>query len=213
MAAMKVAPAVPAVWPAPLRDALPFFHTQSQPRRAVSRAFTLIELLVVVVIIAALAALSTVAWQRTQRTSRAAMCMNNLRQLGAAVVRHVGEHDGTFPTLVLAREKKTDPVDALDTVLKPYLTDMRVFNCPADEKKLWETSGTSYLWNWKLNGQKLAALKVAFVGKGVIDEAAHIMVMGDKEGFHPHLDNKVNVLYADGHASNELTFLDATPPE
>lgn len=176
------------------------------------RAFTLIELLVVIVIIAVLASLSIVAWQRIRRTSHAATCTNNLRQLGSALVRHVGEHDGTFPTLVLARKKKTDPFDAIDTELKPYVTDMRVFNCPADHQKLWETSGTSYLWNHKLNGQKLGAMKVAFIGKGIIDEASLIMVMGDKEGFHPHLDNKVNVLYADGHASNEFTFIDETPP-
>ena len=178
---------------------------------AMRRAFTLIELLVVIAIIAVLASLSMVAWQRTRRTSQAAMCMGNLRQLGSALVRYVGEHDGTFPTLVLARQNKTDPFDAIDTVLKPYLTDMRVFNCPADERKLWETSGTSYLWNWKLSGQKLAALRVSFVAKGIIDEASRIMVMGDKEGFHPHLTNNVNVLYADGHTSNELTFLDDTP--
>jgi prepilin-type processing-associated H-X9-DG protein len=98
-------------------------------------------------------------------------------------------------------------------VMKPYVTDMGVFRCPADDRNLWESSGTSYLWNWKLNGQKLAAARVAFVSKGIIDEPSRIMVMGDKEGFHPHLDNKVNVLYADGHASNELTFLDETPTE
>ena len=178
---------------------------------AMNRAFTLIELLVVVAVIAVLAALSSVVWQRSQRSSKAATCMNNLRQLGSALVRYVGDNDGTFPTLALAREKKSDPEPVLDTVLKPYVTDMRVFNCPADERKLWESSGTSYLWNWKLNGQKLANARVAFVNKGIIDEASRIMVMGDKEGFHPHLTNNVNVLYADGHASNELTFLDDTP--
>ncbi len=180
---------------------------------AMRRGFSLIELLVVIVIIAVLAALSTAAWRRTQRTSRAVVCMSNLRQLGASLVQYMGEHDGAFPTLALAREKKTDPLETIDTALKPYIKDVSIFRCPADEKGLWETSGTSYLWNWKLNGQKLAAVRVAFVGRGSIDEVSRIMVMGDKEGFHPHLDNKVNVLYADGHASNELTFLDDTPPQ
>jgi prepilin-type N-terminal cleavage/methylation domain-containing protein/prepilin-type processing-associated H-X9-DG protein len=175
--------------------------------------FTLIELLVVIAIIAVLSALSTVAWQRTRRTSQAAKCMNNLRQLGGALVKYVGENDGTFPTLMLAREKVTDPVDTIDSVLKPFVGSAEFFRCPADERKLWETSGTSYLWNWKLNGQKLASLRVAFVAKGVIDEPSRIMVMGDKEGFHPHLDSKVNVLYADGRLSTELTFIDETPPE
>ena len=183
----------------------------SQLRRKCDGGFTLLELLVVMAIIAILATLSSLVWQRTQRTSKAAACMSNLRQLGTALVRYVGDNDGTFPTMALAREKKTDPEPALDTVLAPYLTDTRVFACPADDRKLWETSGTSYLWNWKLSGQKLAALRVSFVAKGIIDEASRIMVMGDKEGFHPHLTNNVNVLYADGHTSNELTFLDDTP--
>jgi prepilin-type processing-associated H-X9-DG protein len=34
------------------------------------------------------------------------------------------------------------------------------------------------------------------------------MVMGDKEGWHPSLKNKLNVLYADGHASQEVLFVE-----
>jgi len=32
-------------------------------------------------------------------------------------------------------------------------------------------------------------------------------VILDKEGFHPFAANKVNVLYADGHASQDLKFM------
>lgn len=176
-----------------------------------SRAFTLLELLVVMSIIAVLAALSTVVWQRTQRTSKASACMSNLRQLGTALTRYVGENDGTFPTLAAMREKKTDPQPSIDVALKPYLTDMRVFNCPGDDQRIWETSGTSYFWNWKLNGQKLGNLSVAFFGSDAIQDSSRIMVMFDKQGFHPHLNDKLNVLYADGHASQELTFVDESP--
>ena len=174
-------------------------------------AFTLIELLVVIAIIALLATLGTAAWQRSQRYSRAAACMQNLRSIGAGLARYVGEHDGVFPELAMARVSKSDNVPVIDTELLTYVTDARVFACPDDSKHLSQTSGTSYLWNNRLNGQRLATLSVSFLAMDAIDEPSRIMVMGDKEGFHPNIENKLNVLYADGHASQQLTFVDDTP--
>ena len=177
-------------------------------RRIASRyGFTLIELLVVIAIIALLATLGTAGWQRSQRYSRAAACMQNLRQIGVGLARYVAEHDGVFPELAMARASKSDAVPVLDTELRGYVSDARVFACPDDSKHLAEKSGTSYLWNNKLNGQRLATLSVSFLAMNPIEEPSRIMVMGDKEGFHPNLDNKLNVLYADGHASQELTFV------
>jgi prepilin-type processing-associated H-X9-DG protein len=170
-----------------------------------------VELLVVLTIIIVLSAFGTSMWQRIQRNSRAAACMQNLRQIGAGLSRYVGENDGVFPSLEMARSGKDQDVPVLDTVLRPYVPDARVFACPDDRKHLAELTGTSYLWNHRLNGQRLGNLSVSFVKMDPIDDPSHIMVMGDKEGFHPNLDNKVNVLYADGHASQELTFVDEAP--
>ena len=175
--------------------------------------FTLIELLVVIAIIALLAALGAGAWQRSQRYSRAVACMQNLRSIGAGLARYVGEHDGIFPELAMARTSKTDAVPTIDTELRAYVPDARVFACADDSKHLAEKSGTSYLWNNRLNGQRLATLSVSFLAMSTIDDPSRIMVMGDKEGFHPNIVNKLNVLYADGHASQELTFVDDTPPK
>jgi len=61
--------------------------------------------------------------------------------------------------------------------------------------------------------QRLATLSVSFLAMNPIDDPSRIMVMGDKEGFHPNIENKLNVLYADGHASQQLTFVDDTPPK
>jgi prepilin-type N-terminal cleavage/methylation domain-containing protein/prepilin-type processing-associated H-X9-DG protein len=183
------------------------------PPAVKTRAFTLIELLVVIAIIALLAALVTAGWQRSVRYSRAAACMQNLRSIGAGLARHVAEHDGVFPELAMARSSKSENVPVLDTELRPYVTDARVFACPDDSKRLAEKSGTSYLWNHKLNGQRLASLSVSFLAMSPIEDPSHIMVMGDKEGFHPNIENKLNVLYADGHASQELTFVSDTPPK
>ena len=174
-------------------------------------AFTLIELLVVIAIIAIISALAAAGWQRSQRYARAATCMQNLRQIGAALARNVAENDGVFPTMAMARANTAQNVPVIDTVLRTYLQDARVFACPDDPKHLAQTTGTSYLWNTKLNGQRLATLSVSFLAMEPIDDPSRIMVMGDKEGFHPNLQNKMNVLYADGHASQELTFVSDTP--
>jgi prepilin-type processing-associated H-X9-DG protein len=171
------------------------------------------ELIVVVAIISILAAVAIPMWMRAQRSARAVECMGNLRQIGNGLTRYLGEHEQTFPTLVMARESKKEDFPVMDTVLLPYVTDPKIFHCPEDEKHLYETTGTSYLWNHKLNGQKLSSLNVSFVKDDVIDQQSRIMVMGDKEGWHPSLKNKLNVLYADGHASQEVLFVDDEIPE
>ena len=177
------------------------------------RGFTLVELLVVIAIVALLATLGGGAWQRSQRDARSVACTQNLRSIGAAMARYVGEHEGIYPELVMSRAKRSDDVPVIDTVLASYLGEQRVFACPADRKHIAEVSGTSYLWNTKLNGQRLASLSVSFVAMSPIDEPGRTMMMGDKEGFHEHLENKLNVLYADGHVSQELTFMADPPPK
>ena len=180
--------------------------------RAPRSAFTLIELLVVMSLIAVLAVLGNAAWGRSQRLAKAAACMQNLRQIGSGLAQYLGEHDGTFPTLVLARDSREEKQPTLDTELANYVKDASVFTCPDDQKNLGQTTGTSYLWNPKLNGQRLAALTVQFVPGSPLEDPSRVMVIGDKEGWHPFLKNKLNVLYADCHVSQELTFVDDSAP-
>lgn len=189
-----------------IRSAIEVFPARLR-RKGRARGFTLMELLVVIAIIAVLAGLTMTVYQRGLRNSRAVDCMSNLRQIGAALARYVAENDGAFPTLVMARLSTADPSPALDTELAAYISDARVFACAEDYKKIAAATGTSYLWNTKLNGQRLGSLSVSFAALPPLEDPSRIMVMGDKEGFHPYLDNKVNVLYADGHASKELTFV------
>ena len=44
---------------------------------------------------------------------------------------------------------------------------------------------------------------------GLVDQHSRIPILGDKEGFHPYLQNKVNILYADGHATKDVKFFTA----
>ena len=172
------------------------------------RAFTLIELLVVIAVIAIIAALAFPAYQRVVESGRATACTSNLRQLGAALAAYLGDNNNTMPVLKTARAALTDDVPVIDNTLDKYLSAKGVFACPADKSGFAAKTGTSYLWNNTLNGQALAALNFL----GLVADLSHIPIMSDKEGFHPYLADKVNILYADGHATKDVKFFTNDPP-
>jgi prepilin-type N-terminal cleavage/methylation domain-containing protein/prepilin-type processing-associated H-X9-DG protein len=175
----------------------------SRPRQVrIGAAFTLIELLVVIVIIAGLATLIIPAGDRLVHRARGAACMNNLRNLGASLNLYLADHNNIMPRLVMARETIGDDPPGIDTALLPYTGDPRAFRCPADSRKLWETTGTSYIWNSLLNDQNLGSLDFF----GLVKSGNRIPVMSDKENFHKYRDVEVNILYADGHVAKELQF-------
>jgi prepilin-type N-terminal cleavage/methylation domain-containing protein/prepilin-type processing-associated H-X9-DG protein len=60
--------------------------------------FTLIELLVVIAIIAILAAILFPVFAKAREKARQTSCMNNQRQIAAAILMFVQDHDETFPT-------------------------------------------------------------------------------------------------------------------
>ena len=166
------------------------------------RAFTLVELLVVLAVIAALSALSVPVYSRVVQSSRAAACMSNLRQLGAAVQLYVNDHNMVMPTLAAARADKTQSVAVIDNTLNVYATNPKVFVCPADSLGDAAGSGTSYYWNSLLNGQSVTNLHLL----NLSTTNSLIPVLCDKDPFHPYVKSKVNMLYADGHTTSELTF-------
>ena len=167
-----------------------------------SSAFTLAELLVVIAIVAILAGLAFPAYQRVIESGRATACTSNLRQLGVALSLYLGENNNTMPTLKTARASLADDVPVIDNTLDKYVSAKGVFACPADKGGFATKTGTSYLWNVTLNGQALASLNFF----GVVQDLSRIPILTDQEGFHPYTDNKVNVLYADGHATKDVKF-------
>lgn len=164
-------------------------------------AFTILELLVVIAIIAVLAGLAVPMYERGTANARAAACVSNLRQLGVALNLYLAEHNATFPALAAGRTDKSQDVPVIDNTLDRYANDPRVFACPADSRGLAAATGTSYYWNNALNNQALANLHFLFTA-----DTSRIPILLDKEGFHPYSENKVNVLYADGHAAHDLQF-------
>lgn len=165
-------------------------------------AFTLLELLVVIAVIGVLATLAIVAFRRVVESAKATECSSNLRQLGAALATYLGEHEMIMPTLKAGREKLSDEEPVIDNTLDRYLKTRDVFACPADRRWAKQT-GTSYYWNVALNAQSMSSLNFLKLA----DETSRIPVIADKEGFHPYTETKVNILYADGHASKDVSFV------
>lgn len=171
----------------------------SRPRE---RAFTLVEAIVVMLIIIVLLALLLPALWQMKESGRATACLSNLRQIGAGLNSYLGEHDFTMPNLQAGRNSLSEDVPVIDTVLMPYVKNKAVFACPSDAK-FARTTGTSYFWNSALNDQRLGSINFLKLS----EEQSQIPVLFDKEGFHPYIDNKVNFLYADGHATKDLKFV------
>ena len=106
------------------------------------RAFTLIELLVVIAIIAILAAILFPIFSSAKERGRQAGCINNLRQLGAALQQYMDDNENTAPLIslynfpdkpnwcgTLATFGWTDPKKGS---LWPYTRNMGIYICPTD---------------------------------------------------------------------------------
>jgi prepilin-type processing-associated H-X9-DG protein len=83
-------------------------------------------------------------------------------------------------------------------VLAPYLENPDAFRCPQDKKE-FEKSGSSYLWNNTQNGRHVT--KLSFFG--IEDRPEKIPLISDKEAWHP---DGTNFLYADLSSSSQIRF-------
>lgn len=169
-------------------------------------AFTLIELLVAIGIIALLVAILVPTLRMARESARSTACLSNVRQIGVLLNAYLVTSDGYLPNLT-NREFVTDPLPVMDNVLVSRNDSTEVFDCPADTGDVYETSGTSYFWNFTVSGQRIEQLDSLVGGS----QAELVPLASDKEGWHPNLRDRVNVLYADGHAENQLEFATSLP--
>ena len=165
------------------------------------RAFTLVELLVVLAVVGVLVAVGIPVYGRMVETGRAAKCVANLRQIGTALGLYLGEHNMTMPTLLAGRTNLSQDGDYIDNTLNAYTQgNPSVFACPSDGGQAAQ-SGTSYYWNQALNGQVMSGLN--FLNNY---DQTQVIILADKAAYHPYLVNKVNFLYADGHAEKDFSW-------
>lgn len=162
------------------------------------REFTLIELLVVITIISLLLSLLMPALSRVQRSARRIACRSNLRSVGQSLTMYLNEHNNIMP--IAAQMPSLEPdMPSFAEVMKPWLDNTRVLQCPADNKSYYQREGSSYEYPSYLSGKQV---RKTFLGKKWGESKTPVMY--DYEPFHnePGRPGAMNYLFADGHAGN-----------
>ena len=165
------------------------------------RGFTLIELLVVIAIIAILAGLLLPALARAKDKAHDIRCVSNLKQLGVAVFMYADEHDSRLPAaepLSASPVNPAKPLPRICDVLASYLgyntnampTTLTVFRCTKDKLGYFEREGSSYQWEYMMNGRPIET------------RSERSALMYDYENFHTGGTNGTKfVLFGDGHVT------------
>jgi prepilin-type N-terminal cleavage/methylation domain-containing protein/prepilin-type processing-associated H-X9-DG protein len=191
------------------------------------RAFTLIELLLVIAILGILASLMVPALGRAKAQAYHAACLNNLRQLGIATRLYSDDYQERLPSAEILPTQPIDPQNPLPRicdVLASYVgkaagtnpTGATVFKCPVDRKGRFDSEGSSYEWNFDLNGRRMdetrsdgafLLLKKGDPSGGITNFVLTLPpgttpLLLDYDDFHPRPPKPgKNVVFMDGHVA------------
>lgn len=185
------------------------------------------ELLLVIAIIGILASLMLPALGRAKAQAYNAACMNNLRQLGVATRLYSDDYQERLPSAEILPSQPIDPQNPLPRicdVLATYVgkaagtnsNSATVFRCPVDKAGRFAVEGSSYEWNFDLNGRRMDETRTdgAFLLLKKGDPSAGITnfvltfppgttpLLLDYDGVHarPPKSGK-NVVFMDGHVA------------
>jgi prepilin-type N-terminal cleavage/methylation domain-containing protein/prepilin-type processing-associated H-X9-DG protein len=202
---------------------------QNSPKTVPGRAFTLIELLVVIAIIAVLASLLLPVLSRAKIKAYNTVCINQLRQLGAATRLYADDNEARLPKAEILPSMPIDPQRPLPRIcdaLAGYAgkaagtNSASVFRCPSDNFKMFLNEGSSYEWNTELNGHRIDEMMSANVHIVTVQVINGDMLAStndqrvlrfppettplllDYENFHPRSGKSgKNVVFMDGHVT------------
>ena len=179
-------------------------HRHSKRLRSATGApFTLVELLTVVGIVALLAVILLPVLGKARDRSRAAVCLNQVRQIGQALHEYANDNRDLLPVCARLGPDTTYGLPSLRQALEStWDASAGAFRCPADRgtPSLFEEVGTSYEWNTFVNGRTIDRAGFRVLGLEVTAP-----LFGDAEAFHAR--GTRNYLYADGHVAPSLEIL------
>jgi prepilin-type N-terminal cleavage/methylation domain-containing protein len=220
-------PTIPLMNPDPLHMDTSLPSDRAVARPCLCQAFTLIEMLVVIAILAILAVLLLPALGQAKNKALNAGCISNLRQLGIATRVYADDNQDRLPVAEILPTQPVDPQNPLPRicdVLAAYVggtagsnnAGASVFQCPMDDKGRFEAEGSSYEWNYDLNGRRMdeaqtdrafLLLKPGDFSGGVTNFVVSIPpgtipLLLDYDGVHarPPKSGKF-VVYMDGHVA------------
>ena len=139
-----------------------------------ARGFTLVELLVVIAIIGILAAILFPVFARARENARRTSCLNNLKQIGLAIMQYTQDYDERYPA---SFDGKMSPLtyvtqsipgtpgrkfnfNGLGTINRrswmdlifPYVKSVQVFECPSQPDSATVSNAASYGYSGAIGG-------------------------------------------------------------
>ncbi len=123
----------------------------SMRKPGIRRGFTLIELLVVIAIIAILAAILFPVFARAKEAARRSACLNNLKQIGIAVMMYVDDWKGHYPREAqhvpppgFSQGSNWDSTGSMATgcmwTFRGYLKERKVWMCPSGGRRKFKAT-------------------------------------------------------------------------